>query len=301
MNTIGRKIGLGFLVILVLISVGLFQILRPSDFALFDLSSPLESSSSTQSSPCQAHIFEVKTSTSDFQVSSLSYKTLSPDSPAILIVPPTGGTNFMDRSYARSFCENGFDAYILDRWTDDNESNFDLEIHQRFYGRAQKAFDLLIEKITNSDIGIMGTSVGALHAAIGIGRISKLKAAFVITGGVTIPEVVVHSDQKAMMTAKTKRFKMYNFKSDQDYLVALSKALNLDPMKLPNPTGKKLGMVIATEDTTVPTENQIKLKDFWHPEVFYEIHNNHVPAIVKTWLFYKPDVIRFFQSASPKK
>ena len=36
---------------------------------------------------------------------------------SILIIPPTGGTNLIDRSYARHLCAAGHNVYILDRWT----------------------------------------------------------------------------------------------------------------------------------------------------------------------------------------
>jgi len=34
----------------------------------------------------------------------------------IIIVPPTGGTNVLDRSYARKLCAEGFSAHILSHW-----------------------------------------------------------------------------------------------------------------------------------------------------------------------------------------
>jgi hypothetical protein len=56
-----------------------------------------------------------------FKVQILKLQSKIPNQKSILIIPPTGGTNFIDRSYGKLFCENGFDVFILDRWTDDDE------------------------------------------------------------------------------------------------------------------------------------------------------------------------------------
>ena len=61
---------------------------------------------------------------------------------SLIIMPPTGGTNYIDRSYAKYFSRHGYNVYVLKTWTDMNEQNFDLEIHQRFYTRALKAITL---------------------------------------------------------------------------------------------------------------------------------------------------------------
>ena len=31
---------------------------------------------------------------------------------SLILVPPTGGTNYIDRSYAKQFCKAGYDVYV---------------------------------------------------------------------------------------------------------------------------------------------------------------------------------------------
>lgn len=228
-----------------------------------------------------------------FQVETLRY--LSPKSHStILIIPPTGGVNFLDKSYARYLCRKGFNAIILKKWTHDDEVNYDLGIHQRFYERTQKAISLVLEQTPNTSFGILGTSVGGIHASVAIKLHKKLKAAFIIVGGAPIASVIAHSNQKAMIEAKAKRFEMFNFKSTEEYESALSKEILLDPFKLTANEEKKVAMVLAENDLTVPSKLQNKLKENLNPEQVFNFSNNHFWTIIKSWLFLKPNIAQFF-------
>lgn len=242
----------------------------------------------------------------DFQVQVLRFLSTqaSPESiekkttPAILIVPPTGGANVLDRSYARNLSSAGFDVYVLEHWTDDGESSLELEIHRRFYARAQRAIDLTLKHVESPFVGILGTSVGALHASVAMSTQDRLRAAFVIVGGTPIASVIAKTDQGVLVEARKKRFGLYNFKNTEDYVAALDQVLPLEPRKLPMLfKDKALGMVIADSDTVVPAQEQLQLKEFWNPQTIYEFSNNHFFAILKTWLFHRTDISQFFVDA----
>lgn len=215
----------------------------------------------------------------------------------ILILPPTGGTNLIDRSYARLLCAEGFNVYILDKFKGHDEYNLDLDIHKRYYGRTQRAVDVILNEIpAKNTIGILGTSVGALHAAISVGRVDRIRNALIITGAADIAATIVDSDQGAMKTAREKRNKMFGFKSRDDYYNELKKHIELDPLfyeaKFPQ---KKISMVIATKDTTVPFQNQLLLKKISKPARVLEMNDDHFWAIMKTWLFHRDFVVDSFQ------
>lgn len=215
----------------------------------------------------------------------------------VIVMPPTGGTNLIDRSYASGLCDKGIGAVILDGWTDDDEYNLELEIHTRFYSRAQAAVDLLLDQYKDKSIGILGTSVGALHGSIAFARNERIKSGFFIVGGGDIASIIAHSNQDAMVTAREARFKRYGFKSDDEYVAALRKVLPYEPLEIKfDRKQKKLGMIISTNDQTVPTKNQNLIRDKWAPDVEYKTSWSHVLAIVKTWLFDKSQVVDFFKS-----
>lgn len=215
----------------------------------------------------------------------------------IVILPPTGGTNLIDRSYARFLCAEGFNVYILDKFTGYDEYNLDLDIHRRYYGRTQRAIDLIIGEIPhNHALSILGTSVGALHAAIATGRIARIQKALIITGGADITGLIVDSDQEIMRVAREKRNQMFGFKTRDDYYNELKKHIVLDPLFFKeNYPGKKISMVIAQKDTTVPAKYQNLLREISRPSRVLEMNDNHFWAIIKTWLFHRDFVLKSFQ------
>lgn len=222
---------------------------------------------------------------------------------ALLILPPTGGTNLIDRSYARQFQAHGYDVYVLDSWTNMNLTGSDLELHQTFYGSAQRAIALVIDRVSAPSIGLLGTSVGALHVAIAASVQQKVTAAFSILGGLPIAELIVKSDQKAMVDLKTTRMRRFHFKSDAEIIEAIGKVFFLEPKELPkNFRHKDLGLAIALNDSTVLTDNQIQLRDFWKPKIVVSMNCGHFWGIVRVWLFKSQTLIDFFdQSAASKK
>ncbi len=215
----------------------------------------------------------------------------------VIILPPTGGTNLIDRSYARLLCASGFNVYILDKYTGYDEYNLDLEIHRRYYGRTQRAVDLIVQAVPETHhLSIMGTSIGAIHAAISVGRVNRIRNALIITGGADVTAMIVDSDQNVMRVAREKRNKMFGFRTRDEYYNELRKHIELDSLnysdKLPS---KKISMVIAENDTTVPGKNQKLLQEIAKPARILEMNDNHFWAIVKTWLFHKDFVVNSFQ------
>lgn len=215
---------------------------------------------------------------------------------SLLIIPPTGGTNVIDRSYVRHFCAAGFNVYILDKWTMYDEYALDLEIHRRYYARTQRAIELIMNRIpVDHSVGILGTSVGALHASIATGRLPRISKALFITGGADITGLIVDSDQKIMKDAREKRNKMFGFKTRDDYYNELKKHIELDPLFFQDGfQGKEISMVVADNDTTVPGPYQRLLQKISGSKRTLEMSDNHFWAIVKTWLFHRDFVLKSF-------
>lgn len=238
----------------------------------------------------------------NFQVKVIRYLGNSPSSRAILILPPTGGTNLIDRSYARRFCYNGFNVFIVDRWSNDTYQSDELELHQRLYTQAAHAVGTVLQNIPHKFIGLMGTSVGALYATVAAGTFDRIDAVMTIVGGSTIPGVIVGSDQKAMVDLKARRYAKYGFKSDVEYLARLDAAFSLDTTELP-PKFKKMDLatVIATEDLTVRTENQYSLRNYWKPSKVIEISAGHFWGIVYSWLFHSREITQFFKASADQR
>jgi hypothetical protein len=239
---------------------------------------------------------------SDFKVQVSKYEPLDKSLKSIIIVPPTGGTNYIDRSYAEKFCAEGYDVYIMNHWTGDSEMNSDLEIHQILYARAQKAISITISEIETPFVGLLGTSLGALHGSVAANTQERLNAVFLIVGGAPITEAIVTSDQNAMRNLKEERKKRFGFKNDEDYLAALKKAFLLEPMAQGSVYKRKdIGMVQAEKDETVPYALQLKLQTFFNPKKSFTLPSSHFWAIVKTWFFHTSEVVEFFNSSAKER
>ena len=212
----------------------------------------------------------------------------------VLIIPPTGGMNFIDKSYAKNICEKGQTSIILKNWTNDNEYNLELEIHHRFYKRAQKAIELVLESFPTKEFSILGTSVGGLHASIATARHEQIKKALLIVSGGGIASIIANTSQDILVDAKKKRFSLYKFKDNNHYISELKKVLPFEPLAMNVDKSKKLAMIISNNDSVVPTINQLRLIKHWNLKILDESSLGHTATVVYTWLFNSDKVINFF-------
>lgn len=252
----------------------------------------------TQRGSCRVHNETYGTETFSVKVS--RYAEAQPSSKAVLVLPPTGGATYLDRSISNKLCAAGFDVYILNEWTGQQEQADDLQIHDRLYKRSLQAFEAVLKMIPGGGfVGALGTSVGGTYVAVAASQIERLDAAFVIAAGAPIPGIIVHSDQQVMRDLKQRRYEKFNFKNDTDYLSALDKEFPLDPLKHDKKfQGKKLGMAIATKDTTVPVRYQRELENLWKPKPVFELESGHFWGIVGAWWDNDKDIVQFFLDAS---
>lgn len=232
----------------------------------------------------------------DFTVNFTSYR--SETRHHVIVMPPTGGMNFLDLSYARQFCHDGMSAYVLQNWTGDDEYVIDYTIHNRLYARAQRAIQLVLDSIPEGDtVGILGTSVGGLFAAQAIGSKPRIRTGFSIVGGAHIAEIIVTSTQGAMEKAKEIRRKEFGFTSDAEYLAELDPHITIDPYHLEGHKGKTLGVVYAPLDTVVPAKNQRLLMEIWEPKKVITIPHNHMWSIIETWFLHQKTISDFFKES----
>lgn len=242
---------------------------------------------------CETHT--VSTQEDSFSYTTHTYTPMSPSNKTIIILPPTGGVTLLERRYAAQLCQQKFNAIILAQWSGDNEHSLDLDIHQRLYDRAQRALKLLIDSLDSTYIGLLGTSVGGIHASMAITHINRINSVFTIAAGAPVASIIVHSDQKVLAKAKRARMKQFDFRSEVDYEKALQQHIFWDIFNPQVPIeNKSFGMIIATKDMTVPTPYQIKLKEFWQPSTVIQIPYGHISGILWSSFFYNKEILSFF-------
>ncbi len=249
---------------------------------------------SNNADACQAHV----QSYGNQLVQSSIYNPKEKSLGTIIIMPPTGGANFLDQRYASSLCRAGFQAIIITGWLGMDEESLELSVHQRLLQRGQNAITEVVNTLTEAPfVGILGTSVGALHGMTALGSKDQIAAGFFIAGGVPFSRVIGESTQKELATYRKMRMDKLGYKDLYSYSKALSQAIHpeLEPLTYQQSLLKKpMGFILAQDDHTVPTYLQLKAVESFNPQPFIEIDAGHMWAIIKAWWFYEETIVDFF-------
>lgn len=209
----------------------------------------------------------------------------------VVILPPTGGINYIDRSYARALAKEGAHVLVMKFHTGEGEKSLDLGLHERVHSAALRAVGMMLKVVPKDhQVSILGTSLGGLYGAIAVNRYPEVDRILIIGAGAPIPKIIAESTTEGMQYLREKRAKKFQFPTSDAYAAAIDAQFTMDPLK----TGdaykqKELGMIIFTKDTAVPTKYQMHLKNVWKPSFLIERENTHFWGIVNTWLheFYK--------------
>ncbi|MFN2329484.1 MAG: prolyl oligopeptidase family serine peptidase [Chromatocurvus sp.] len=180
-----------------------------------------------------------------------------------------------------------------------SETSLDLTIHHQLFGRAQHAIELVIEAATEKFIGLMGTSVGGLHAATAAGHFQRVSAAFVIAAGAPVADILAYTDQGALRSVRERRIRKFGFEDQLAYRDALSAVFDWEPLSYAAEARKKpLGIIVVRGDETVPTAFQEQLRKAWQPTTDFSVSGfpwgSHMVGIVQAWWLHADDILDFF-------
>ena len=222
----------------------------------------------------------------------------------VLILPPISGVTYIDKQYARSLCKAGFSAFVIKKWKGMDEESLQLDIHAHLLTTAQKVIAKVIEKKTQPGefIGILGTSVGAIHSATALGNYDQIQAGFLILGGAPIHKVIAYSDETALKKYRKRRMENFRFKTVEDYALALDKKIpkNVCPLYFSKKAQKKdVFTVIALKDLILPTKYQKELQQAFQSKKL-ELSSSHVLSIIKFYFFHSKKMIKFFETSANK-
>jgi dienelactone hydrolase len=219
----------------------------------------------------------------------------------ILIEPPTGGENPLDLMYARHFCRKGFQSVIIEHWSGDTTTATDFGMHDRAMVAAINAVKQTLDYISAArptQVGIMGTSLGSLITAVTLGFEPRLQTAAIIVGGGDLAEINAKSDEKSLINLRETRMKDYGINSITDYQTILKSHIQYDPLvSISKSSVKNIYMMIGMKDLTVPTANQLKLRDVTSEHTDLEVHyfsGNHFETILGTWATQSTSLTKFF-------
>ena len=217
---------------------------------------------------------------------------------SVVIVPPIYGDTSIDLWNGERFCQSGLQTALIQKWEFYEDSGFDFQVHDRGTLRGVTAIRHVVEYLAESKpgpIGILGTSLGALISSIALSVEPRLTTGVLIVGGGSVAEILSKSQIKNALDLKKRRIQEYKIKSDDEYQERLVDAISLDTLDFAeNAEAKKLWMFIATRDTIVPVDTQIKLWEAWKKPQRTEGYLNHVGMVVYTFAFWSYSIRDFF-------
>lgn len=219
---------------------------------------------------------------------------------AVLILPPTGGTNVLDQGYANTFCAQGIHAIIVSDWEFHATTDWDLGVHDRAAMRALAAVQQSLDFVQSQGlqkIGIMGTSIGGITSTLALGVDPRLKVGTIIVGSSRFADVVAESDEKGALELRKLRQEKFGYKTSEEYRSALRQAIQFEPSKnLQALQQKEIFVIAASEDTTVPTVYQEELSIQTNSKYFLKLSGNHFNVILKTYLLKRQKIVEFFKA-----
>lgn len=227
---------------------------------------------------------------------------------SVIIIPPTGKTNLLDKAYAWLLCRKGKTVWILNDWSLYDEKVFDFGTHDRATLRAVHAsrglIQIIREKFPQHRLSILGTSLGALYASFLLPLEDPDSAAILLSGS-PMWQIIDTSDQEGLVHKREVRMKDYGITREK-YSEILSKNVVLSPEKisekrnlLPNkpsqtPSSHPILLILSEGDTTVATVNQWDfanhLKKSEKNLEIVRLKNGHFFSILESFIFYRNQI-----------
>ena len=218
----------------------------------------------------------------------------------VVIMPPTGGVNALDWAYAARICLSNYRVAVVTNWDFDTFNELDMNMHDRGALRALAAIRHTIEFLNPkraSQLGILGTSVGAISSILATGYEQRISAAALIVGGVGISEIIANSNESHLSKLRTDRMAQFKIASIKDYQKALADHCKIDPKDFINYSGRKnIWMMIGTKDDTVPTANQWEAFNLFGQPASLMFPGNHLETITHTAFADTGAIIDFFNN-----
>jgi len=219
--------------------------------------------------------------------------------PLVIISPPIVGVDPVEKLIATGFVTGKtpfYNTFILDYGEKINDKSRPINSLNNSFIISITQGRLLIdfaeaqnESIDSKKIACYGMSLGGIMSALLLEVDSRVDAAVVIVGGGNFPEILRNSVQAIVKGYRESRMKAENIKTLDELEQKTRNSLLFDPLYFAHRRAPRdIFMVIALEDTAVPTKNQLELWEAFHRPQNIQYHADHAPTIFKNLPRHKP-------------
>lgn len=219
--------------------------------------------------------------------------------PTVILLPPTGGVNLLDRGYANELCWAGVNVALISTWDHLDPQSVGLEIHDQGALRSLAAVRHTVEFLSHhgvTSIGLLGTSIGAISGNLALGYEPRISSAVLIVGSGRFADVITESTEQGAVALRKQRMKKYALKNLEDYRKLVHENVKTDPASFIHFSGNKRVMTVtADQDKTVPTPYQKELNRLLNPDLHLALSGDHVEVIKKAFFQQRHRIVNFLK------
>ncbi len=218
---------------------------------------------------------------------------------AVILLPPTGGVNILDKGYANEICTSGITVALIAGWDHQNDVSLDIEMHNRGAFRALAATRHVVEYLDQNNfnsIGILGTSIGAITSSLVLGYEPRVSTAALIVGSARFADVIAETSEQGAAKLRNERMKHYGYQNLEDYRAAIRNVIRVEPNDFIDEARHKNSLLITGDaDITVPTSYQMELVSDLKPQKHISLRGNHFQAIKSSFFWHRTEIVNFFK------
>jgi len=213
--------------------------------------------------------------------------------PVILVLPILGGGNSVGASFARYFAHHGYAAVLVHRENHhdliDEPEVVDNVLRQIVFDHKQ-ALDWIESRpeLDASRIGVFGTSMGAIKAALIDALDDRIGASVLALAGGDIPYLLTYSEEKGIAERRN-RYLRERKMNLEEFHQELAPKITCDPIRYAEymDAGKVL-MILALFDKIAPIEKGRELREkIGNPETIYLVSGHYSSILFKNYVKYK--------------
>lgn len=234
-------------------------------------------------------------------VNYLYYQTkISVKRELIVLTPTISGVSSLEKTVARYFSKRGYDVIIPIAFETQIEFNEQtVKYMDRGFFRPVAQAKLMIEELRSKNnyekTFLLGASQGGIRSTMLLGENLNIDKAFTFVAGGDFPKLYAETTVKQLIEFRQKHMAALGITKTSDYEDYLRENLTFDPKQACVKSNVEMKMLIATEDTSVPTETQYDLwKACGEPELI-KVKGGHVKGVLKMYWMRK-EILNFFKN-----
>lgn len=226
----------------------------------------------------------------------------------IILFPTINGEGALERAMARYLARRGFRVSILniEDVISEDSSEFGLETSckmEKMYVRIEQSAYILSEylKRTNAKgkLHFLGASQGGIRSIIAAAAVKRTKNVWTNVAGGDFPSLYAYSSVAGIESFRRKHMLVLGLESVEEYETYLESRFVRDPVKscrqIHDRGAANISMVIASDDTSVPTSNQLALKKACSPNFLRVVSGGHLRGVTDMY-FLRRQILDFFEN-----